>query len=321
MTDRHDAAAGICKRKSRRSGPTSPGENPGLPGAGAQPAGGTPPGGPGWFLRLIRHPTLQLAFLLVCVIFLLFVPDQMFGKDKESGLPPMTEGQEAVAQAAGWVKHLLTMTFRLALAALLATILAFRPRKALPIFHRNPYVTQTHILLAVVASALMMIVADNTARAFGIFAAASLVRFRTNIRDPKEITVLLINLGIGLAAGVGRWELAVGLSLFVFLLLQLLEHHEARQVLRAMELRVKTYDVDATDQALRDMFARNHLRVEVRTLNLEDPKHPLGKIVYRMDVSPAFSTDQWADEILSSDPVNIDSIEWHQKKTSAYVYR
>ncbi|MGH9971697.1 MAG: hypothetical protein ACREBG_28420 [Pyrinomonadaceae bacterium] len=47
-------------------------------------------------------------------------------------------------------------------------------------------------------------------RAFGIFAAVSLVRFRTNIRDPKEITVLLISLAIGLGTGVQA--LAAGIS-------------------------------------------------------------------------------------------------------------
>src|SRR6185295_14752389 len=102
---------------------------------------------------------------------------------------------------------------------------------------------------------------------------------------------------------------AIGLTLFVFLLLQLLERHEASQVLRAMELKIKTHDVDTTDQALRYMFERNALKVETRTLNLHDREHRPGKIVYRMEVSPTFSTDQWAEEIRSSDPVNIDSIE------------
>jgi len=75
---------------------------------------------------------------------------------------------------------------------------------------RNPFVAQTQILLAIVAAALMIIVGNNAAaRAFGIFGAVSLVRFRTNIRDPKEITVLLISLALGLAAGVGRWDLAL----------------------------------------------------------------------------------------------------------------
>jgi uncharacterized membrane protein YhiD involved in acid resistance len=321
MSNGDNNAAGMVKHNRLTSAALTTSRNGGPAGAVPATARSTKQRSPSRFSRLLHHPALRLGVCLIGLILLLTVPNQLMGQDHSSVFSKMFDGKQDDAPVVGWVQQIMTMGFRLALAALLATLLAFRPRRALPISHRDPYVTQTHILLAVVAAALMMIVADNAVRAFGIFAAASLIRFRTNIRDPKEITVLLINLGIGLAAGVGHWDLAVGLSLFVFLLLQMLEHFESEQVLRAMELRVKTHHVDATDQALREMFERNHLKVEVRTLNLEDPKHPLGKIVYRIDVSPAFSTDQWAEEILASDPLNIDSIEWHQKKMSSYVYR
>src|SRR5438046_3277580 len=55
---------------------------------------------------------------------------------------------------------------RLLLAVILSGILAFRPRKNVPLFRRSLFVSQTQILLAVVAAALMLVVADNTARAF-----------------------------------------------------------------------------------------------------------------------------------------------------------
>ena len=74
------------------------------------------------------------------------------------------------------------------------------------------------------------------------------MRFRTNIRDPKEITVLLISLALGLATGVGRWELAVILTLFVFPLLWLLERRESEEVFRTMELTVKTRNVEETEE-------------------------------------------------------------------------
>lgn len=213
------------------------------------------------------------------------------------------------------------MTARLLLAALLAALLAFRPHRYPGALHRNPYIAQTEILLAVVASALMMIVADNAARAFGIFAAASLVRFRTNIRDPKEITVLLINLAIGLATGVGRWELAIILSLFVLLTLWVLEHYESKQVVRSMQLKVKTHNVAATDEVLQKIFGYHNLSAEVRELDREDDTNPLGRIVYYVDVSPRVSTDRLSEEIFSSDPHNIDTVEWHQKKSVSYTYR
>ncbi len=210
---------------------------------------------------------------------------------------------------------------KLALAALLAAMLAFRPRKDLPVLQRNPYVAQTQILLAVVASALMMIVADNAARAFGIFAAASLVRFRTNIRDPKEITVLLISLGIGLATGVGRVEVGIILALFVLIMLWVLEYYEPAQVFRAMEVVVTTRRVDETDEILREVFEKRNLTYELREVNREDPDDPLGKIVYYVNVSSSVSTDQLSEEIFASDPENIDSIQWDQKKSTSYIYR
>src|SRR5918998_1202362 len=128
-----------------------------------------------------------------------------------------------------WSETIGRITLRFLLAALLGAALAFRPRKRVRALKRNPYVAQTQILLAVVAAALMIVVGDNAARAFGIFAAVSLVRFRTNIRDPKEVTVLLISLAIGLACGVGRWDLALVLALFSLLVLWLLEWREPEQ--------------------------------------------------------------------------------------------
>jgi uncharacterized membrane protein YhiD involved in acid resistance len=224
------------------------------------------------------------------------------------------------ARAAGTLGHeslpqsVLGIVARFALAAGLAALLAYRRRKDLPLFRRDPSVAQTQILLAVVAAAMMMVVADNAARAFAIFAAASLVRFRTNIRDPKEITVLLVSLGIGLAAGVGRWEIAAVFTLFILLLLWVLEYYQPAQVFRAMELKVKTRDVDETDEALRRIFRRHRLNAELRKIDREDGEDPLGTVLYFVRMSPEMSTDRLSEEVFSGDPRHVDSVEWDQKK-------
>jgi uncharacterized membrane protein YhiD involved in acid resistance len=207
------------------------------------------------------------------------------------------------------------------LAALLAAGLAFRPHKGLPALQRNPYVAQTQILIAVVGAAMMLVVADNVARAFGIFAAASLVRFRTNIRDPKEITLLLVSLSIGIAAGVGHPEISITLALFVLLTLWVLERYEPAQVFRAMELKVKTRHVEKTDEILKEVFKKHSIDAEMRKIDREDEDHPMGTILYYVSISPAISTDLMSDEIFSTDSNNIDSIEWDQKKSRSYIYR
>jgi hypothetical protein len=224
------------------------------------------------------------------------------------------------SKPAGWKSLLSTIVLRLLLAAGLATILAFRGRRR-STARRNPQVVETQILLAVVSSALMMIVADSAARAFGIFAAASLIRFRTNIRDPKEITILLINLAIGLAAGVGKWELALIFSGFVLATLWMLDRYESGQIVRTMQLSVRTRNVAETDEALQRVFGEHGLSAEIRELDREDEADQVGKIVYNLAVTPRVTTDQLSEEIFASDNNNIDSVEWHQKKNVSYAYR
>jgi uncharacterized membrane protein YhiD involved in acid resistance len=207
------------------------------------------------------------------------------------------------------------------LAALLSSAVAFRPRKRLAAFQANPYVAQTQILLAVVAAAMMMIVSDNAARAFGMFAAASLVRYRTNIRDPKETSVLLACLGIGLASGVGRWEIALVLTVFIILLLLILESYELKQVFRTMELKVKSHNVEKTDVILKRIFKKRHIHAELRKIDLADDENHLGTILYSISVNPTISTDYLTEQIFSADTENIDTIEWEQKKSNPDIYR
>ena len=226
-----------------------------------------------------------------------------------------------VARNESRLETAVAITLRLILAALLGAALAYRPRKRLSALKRNPYVGQTQILLALVAAALMIIVGDNAARAFGIFAAVSVVRFRTNIRDPKEITVLLISLAVGLGSGVGRWDLALILTALALLVLWVLEQREAEQVSRAMELTVTSSDVAATQMILRQILKAHEFDTEIRGINRETSDQPLGSLTYLVDVSPVVSTDDISSEILSLDSSHVASIEWKQKKSFSYMYQ
>jgi len=237
---------------------------------------------------------------------------QLFGPDA-TGLSPST--------FYSWEALSARIALRFSLAAFLAALLAFRPRRGLSVVRRNPYVAQTQILMAVVAGAMMMVVGDSAARAFGIFAAASLVRFRTNIRDPKETTVLLVCLGVGLAAGVGRWDMAVILTLFVLLTLVVLESFERFQVFRSMEISVQTRNVDQADRFLKGLFERHRFDYELRHIDREDADEPMGKIVYLVNLDPVVSTSKLSEEILDSDRDNIDSVEWDQKESKTYIYK
>jgi uncharacterized membrane protein YhiD involved in acid resistance len=262
-------------------------------------------------------------------------PDAVLAVPDQRGQPatPTTAGDSfidrlfgsqhsgAYMSGASWAETMGRISLRLVFAALLGAALAFRPRKRILALKRNPYVSQTQILLAIVAAALMIIVGDNAARAFGIFAAVSLVRFRTNIRDPKEITVLLISLALGLASGFGRWDLALVLALFSLIVLWLLEWREPQQVFRSMELKVITRNVVSTQKALREVFKTHGFDKELRAVDREATEESPGSIMYSVDVSPTVSTDEISADILAIDGQNVQGIEWDQKKSYSYLYQ
>jgi uncharacterized membrane protein YhiD involved in acid resistance len=219
------------------------------------------------------------------------------------------------------IASMVEIVQRLLLAVVLSGILAFRPRKNVPLFRRSLFVSQTQILLAVVAAALMMIVGDNAARAFAIFAAVSLVRFRTNIRDPKEITVLLISMALGLSAGIGRWDLGIALCLFALGLLWLLEMRESEVTVRSMELSVKTRNPDRTQEILKKIFHRLKIDAEVREIEPPDEKSNVGSIAYYLNLPVKLTTDKLSDRILAADPDNIEGIQWSKSKSASDIFQ
>jgi uncharacterized membrane protein YhiD involved in acid resistance len=147
------------------------------------------------------------------------------------------------------------------------------------------------------------------------------VRFRTNIRDPKEITVLLISLALGLASGVGRWDLALILAVFSLVVLWFLELREPGLVFRSMELTVTTTNVVSTQKALRQVFKTHGFDKELRAIDRKASEDSPGSIVYAVDVSPMVTTDEISADILALEGQNVQAIEWDQKKSHSYLYQ
>src|SRR5262245_7216551 len=144
--------------------------------------------------------------------------------------------QAAVPNGAG----IREAVIRLPIAALLGAVLAFRPRRrGTP--PRDPAVIQTQIILALVGALVMLVVGASLARAFGIVGAASLVRYRSKIEDPKDAGVMLSCLAIGLASGVGIYWVAAAATAFVMCVVWVLESLEPR-TRKELVLKIKGKD-------------------------------------------------------------------------------
>ncbi len=67
----------------------------------------------------------------------------------------------------------------------------------------------TLILGGMITCMVMMSMGDSIARGVGVLGALSLIRFRTVVRDPRDMMFLFAALGLGIACGAGMYSVAV----------------------------------------------------------------------------------------------------------------
>lgn len=87
---------------------------------------------------------------------------------------------------------------------------------------------QEHIYLAlvlcppIVAMALMSL-GNSLATAFGLFAALSIIRFRTPIKNIKEMIFIFFSLVCGISSGVGAFKITIISTLIILITMALLK--------------------------------------------------------------------------------------------------
>jgi MgtC family len=219
-------------------------------------------------------------------------------------MPPLQEIGDAIPRLQE-ISHALV---RLPLAALLGTALALRPRRrGTPA--RMPAVVQTQIILAVVGAIIMLVVGSSLARAFGIVGAANLIRYRSKIDDPKDAVVMLGALSVGLAAGVGLYALATFSTVFLVVLLGIIESFE--KGVKTFTLTIKAGDqTDELRPKIEPILRRFELPYALSASADTE-------LCYDVTVPLDLERDPVSNAILRLDPDGHASVDWSEKKNKA----
>jgi uncharacterized membrane protein YhiD involved in acid resistance len=201
----------------------------------------------------------------------------------------------------------LTAAFiSLPVATALGAALAFRPRRrGTP--PRTANVIQTQVILAIVGALVMLIVGASLARAFGIVGAASLVRYRAKVNDPKDAGVMLATLAIGLASGVGLYLLAAFATLFTMIVLLWIESLEPRPK-KLFELTVKTPNPEQLQEQIERVLRRSRADFELRTSAAD-------VVSFEVELPFDAHTDSLSEQILASTDRHHTTVEWKEHKS------
>ena len=81
----------------------------------------------------------------------------------------------------------------------------------------------TLIMLPAIISIIILLVGNNVARAFSLAGAFSIIRFRSEPKDPKDISYIFFTLAVGLSAGMGYILYAILFTIILCLIMFVLK--------------------------------------------------------------------------------------------------
>lgn len=198
---------------------------------------------------------------------------------------------------------------RLLMAAIIGIVVVFVQRYTRCEQPLGRSLEQAHVLLCLAGALIMVVVGDSLARAFGIAGAAAIVRFRTAVEDPRDITILFLLMALGMAAGLGLATVAVVGTLFVCGCLVVLRHTHA-DAPRSMKVALVADGRQFPATHVSNVFASHQITVE--PLEVSHGEH--ASVRYRALLDPDTSLDEVSAQLLNGGTVGIKSVSWEASK-------
>jgi len=104
---------------------------------------------------------------------------------------------------------MLSVLYSVCLSFLLSSVIAFTYKKTFQGLSYSRNFLQAMILSSIVTAIAMQAIGDNVARGMGMMGALAIIRFRSSLKDPRDMIFIFSTLSIGMACGVYSYQIAV----------------------------------------------------------------------------------------------------------------
>ncbi len=128
--------------------------------------------------------------------------------------------------------------------------------------HRNVSYSQSYVqtlvVLGMLISLIMLVVGSNIARAFALVGALSAVRFRTAIKETRDVGFIFLVMGVGMAVGTRFYLLAVVAAVAISLIIVVMHRFDwFRLNVRRQVVKVQVPSDEDHTQAIQDVLLRH----------------------------------------------------------------
>jgi uncharacterized membrane protein YhiD involved in acid resistance len=104
---------------------------------------------------------------------------------------------------------LISIIYSISLSFILSSAIAYIYKHTFQGLSYSRNFIQSLILSSIVTAIAMQAIGDNLARGMGMMGALAIIRFRSSMKDPRDMIFIFATLSVGIACGVYSYTIAV----------------------------------------------------------------------------------------------------------------
>ncbi len=212
-------------------------------------------------LQVRNSPKGLFAYYVLVFIFLVITRELVIELNSRFDLtafPKLAEGVDQALDDAAEFDTVLHTIYSLLYAFLFSLPVAIVYRVTKDEERFDPALGQTIVLLAMVVTAVMLVIGESLPRGFALAGVVAAVRFRNTLDDAKDAVYVFLAIAIGMACGARAYSIAVWTSLIMTSTLYLMRRYHFGQ----LPGRMLTLREGSKKAGLPPLSAEAHDRIE-----------------------------------------------------------
>ena len=137
-------------------------------------------------------------------------------------------------------------------------------------FHYERSFLITLVMMPPIVGIIMMLIGSNLALSLGMVGALSIIRFRTVIKDSRDMVYLFFTISVGLGCGTYNWIVTVVATLFLSALLFVLHFLQFGTAVHADFALVLSGKGIRPEPSMNETIRKHVSFLEVRSLNIDN---------------------------------------------------
>lgn len=195
---------------------------------------------------------------------------------------------------------LVNLLIGLSLAILLGLLIVLTYRASHRGFHYERSFLLTLVTIPPIVAVVMMFIGSNLALSLGMVGALSIIRFRTVIKDSRDMVYLFFAIAVGLGCGTYNWIVTIVTTVFLGAAMFLLHFLHFGKPMQADYVLVLAGQGALPGDGFAEAIRKRVDYLEVRSINSDDEEWEIVFEVRFFKDRPLFTETKLLDELKQS---------------------